>query len=335
MEDWIFLGEITHNMFGLLKKHAYPIGVDVCNESLRLVQLENYGKAVLFVAGSDEKPPADITAGSSTWQRWAIEVLQKSIQKNGFQGKDIIAGIPADEIFIDHIKMPKASENKLQEVIFSKIKQKLPFDPVLENTMLKYLPTDQENIMVMAIERTIIDRHLAIYERAGLSIRSIGVWPMALVNCYTSFFGRRKSDLESIVMLVLIEQNHTNAVICRHKHLLFARSISMGFQQLIDEPAINQLVFELTACKRQFGSMHNNAQIERLIFLSSRAEDRNLCATIAKQMEMPAQIGDCLAAVKIPGSLRNTEYHTENPGNPIDRRNCQVNWATAFGMSLS
>jgi hypothetical protein len=109
----------------------------------------------------------------------------------------------------------------------------------------------------------------------------------------------------------------------------------MGSQQLNDEPAINQIVFELTACKRQFGSMHNNAQIERLIFLSSRVEDRNLCATIAKQMEMPAQIGDCLAAVKIGGSFNNTERRTETPGNSIDRRNCQVNWATAFGMSLS
>jgi len=322
-------------MFGLLKKHAYPIGVDICNESLRLVQLENYGKAMLLIAGSGEKPPKDITAGSSAWQRWAIETLQNSLLKNGFQGKDVIAGIPTNEVFIDHLKMPKASENKLQDVIFSRIKQKLPFEAVQENTMLKYIPTEQENIMVMAIERTIIDRHLAIYERAGLSIRSIGVWPTALVNCYTTFFGRRKSDLKAIVMLILIEENYTNVIICRHKNLLFARSIPIGSQQLSDETATNQLVFELTACKRQFGTMHNNTQIERLIFLSSRAEDKNLCATIAKQMEMPAQIGDCLAAVKISSSFRNTEHNTENPGNLIDRRNCQVNWATAFGMCLS
>ena len=325
-------------MFGLLKKHAYSIGVDVCNDSLRLVQLGNNGKGMHLIAGASEKPPDNVKSGSSAWQRWAIETIHKLISNSDFQGKEVIAGIPTNEVFIDHFKMPKASESKLQDVIFSKIKQKLPFEPVQENTMLKYVPTEQDNVMVMATERTIIDRHLAIYEKAGAAIKSIGVWPIALVNSYTTFFGRRKSDLEAIVMLICIEADCTNVVICRHKNLLFARSISIGIQQFNDETAINRLVFELTASTRQFGTMHNNSQIERLIFLSSRAEDRNVCATIAKQLEMPAQIGDCLAAVKMNGSFRqerDSECNQEDPGNPMDRRNCQANWAVAFGMSLS
>ncbi len=325
-------------MFGLLKKHAYSIGIDICNDSLRLVQLENNGKGIHLIAGSSEKPPDDMKSGSSTWQRWAIETIHKLISNSDFQGKEVTAGMPSSEIFIDHIKLPKTSESKLQDAIFSKIKQKLPFEPVQENTMLKYIPTEQDNVMVMATERTIIDRHLAIYEKAGLAIKSIGIWPMALVNCYTTFFGRRKSDLEAIVMLICIEVDCTNVVICRHKNLLFARSIPIGAKKFDDEKAITGLVFELTACKRQFTSMHNNAQIDRLIFLSSRSSDRDVCATIAKQLEMPAQIGDCLAAVKIASSFRlerDTECDKENPGNPIDRRNCQANWAVAFGLSLS
>ncbi len=325
-------------MLGLLKNNAYSIGIDICNDSLRLVQLENNGRGIHLIAGATKKPPDDIEPGSSTWQRWAIETIHKLISNSDFQGKEVIAGMPTTDVFIDHIKLSKTSDSKLQDTIFSKIKQKLPFEPVQENTMLKYIPTEQDNVMVMATERTIIDRHLAIYEKAGLAIKSIGVWPMALVNCYTTFFGRRKSDLEAIVILICVEANSTNVVICRHKNLLFARSIPIGAQQFDDEKAITGLVFELTACKRQFTSMHNNAQIERLIFLSSRASDRNACATIAKQLEMPAQIGDCLAAVKLPSSFRfesDTECNNENPDNPIDRRNCQVNWAVAFGLSLS
>ena len=325
-------------MFGLLKKHTYSIGIDICDDSLRLVQLGNNGKGIHLVAGANDKPPDDVESGSSIWQRWTIETIQKLISNSNFQGKEVIAGLPTNEVFIDHIKMPKASESKLQDVIFSKIKQKLPFEAVQENTMLKYIPTEQDNVLVIATERTIIDRNLAIYERAGLSVKSIGVWPIALVNCYKTFFGRRQCDLEAIVMLICIEANRTNVVICRHKNLLFARSISIGDQQLNDETDINRLVFELTACKRQFGSMHNNTEIERLIFLSSRIADKNACASIAKQLEMPAQIGDCLAAVDIASSFRSergSECEKEDPGNPLDRRNSQVNWAVAFGMSLS
>jgi hypothetical protein len=190
----------------------------------------------------------------------------------------------------------------------------------------------------MASERTVIDRHLAVYEKAGLSIKSIGVWPLALINCYVKFFGRRKSDLEAIVMLICIEEDCTDVVICRHKNLLFAHSIPIGIKNLIDEQAISRLAMEITSCKRQFNMMYRNAQIERLIFLSGQAVDKDACATIARQLEMPAQIGDCLAAVEIAKSCRlsrDIENDKESLDGQIDRRECPVNWAVTFGLSLS
>ena len=331
-----FAGEIL--MFRLLKNRAYSIGVDIGDDCLKLVQLRDNGKGISLVAGSTEKVPKDVKPGSSKWQRWAIEAMRHLTSNGDFQGKEVIAAMPTSELFIDHIRMPKADESKLDDAIFSRIKQKLPFEPVKENTMMKYIPMEQDNALVIATERKIIDRHLAIYEKAGLAIKSIGVWPVALANCYTKFFGRRKSDLEVIVMIVCIDANYTNVVICRHKNLLFARLISIGLKQLGNKKGLNRLVLELTACRRQFASMYPKAQIERLIFLSGQAVERNICMTIAKQLEMPAQLGDCLAAVEItePCRLRNDSKGDKgSSGAPIDRRNCQVNWAIAFGLSLS
>ena len=86
-----------------------------------------------------------------------------------------------------------------------------------------------------------------------------------------------------------------------------------------------RLALELNACRRSFGSMYRSGQIERLIFLSGNAVNRDSFAKIAKQMELPAQMGDCLAATKI-----------ENPWNcKVERRGCKESWATAFGLSLS
>jgi len=234
--------------------------------------------------------------------------------------------------------MPKTENHKLEDAIFSKIKQKLPFEPVKENTMMQYIPMEGDKVLVIAAERKIIDRHLAIYEEAGLALKSMGVWPIAMINCYTRFFGRRKSDLDSIVMLVCIETNCTNVVMCRHKNLLFARSVSIGLSQLGNKKALNRLALELTACRRQFASMYQKAQMERLIFLSGKTVDREICTEIAKQLEMPAQLGDCLAATEITNPSRlgtDSKRDKDSLGNPIDRRNCQVNWTVSFGLSLS
>jgi len=338
-------------MFGFWKNHAYsrvpilqltakwyPIGVDIGDDSLKLVQLGNDGNGMTLIACGNENRPDDVKPGSGDWQRWAIETIQRLTVNSDFQGRRAITAMPASEVFIDHIRVPKKNAGKLEDAIFSKVKQKLPFEAVRNNVMIKHIPTKDNNILVMATERKIIDRHLAVYEKAGLVIKSIGAWPVALTNCYTRFFGMRKSDIEAIVMLICIEANCTNAVICHHKNLLFARSIPIGNKELNDEKVVTRLVLELIACRRHFGSIYQNAQVERAIFLSSNAVDRKVCATVAKQLEMSAQMGDCLAAVKIADSCRLARDHErdkERSGTTIDRRDSRVNWAITFGLSLS
>ncbi|MBN2590072.1 MAG: pilus assembly protein PilM [Sedimentisphaerales bacterium] len=337
-EERYLFGEII-KMFGLLKKLSYPIGIDISDDSLKMVQLENKGRVAKLIAGFSDTCPEDIQAGGGNWQRWAIETIRQWVSTGNFKSKDVIASIPAKNVFIELMKMPKAANNnELQNTIFSKIKQKLPFESEKSNIMIKYFPTIDDNILVMATEKDVIERHLAIYEKAGLAIKTMSIWPVAIVNSYTRFFGRRQSDIESVVMLIEIEKDYTNVVISRHKNLLFARTISIGTCHQEDESAITRLIMELTSCKRQFSSVYNNFQIDRLVFLSSRTEDRELCAEIAKKLEMPAQVGDCLAAAETADPYRVSREDKNKKkitGNPIDRRDNQANWAIAFGLSLS
>jgi len=326
-------------MFGFLKSGACSIGVDIGDDSIKLAQLSNGGEGVSLIAGRSERRPESVKPGSAAWQRWVVQAIREATANRRFRGRNVIAAIPINDVFIDHVKvgtqfssksrnggiMLDTNDEKLSQVILSRVKQKLPFEP--DDAMIKYLPTEDDNVLMMATERKIIDRHLAIYEKAGLTIKSIGAWPVALANCYTRFFGRRKADLKAIVMLLDIEPNYTNLVICRHKNPLFACSIPIGLRRLDDERIVTRLVLELTACRRRFASMGRSAQIERLIFLSGPAVDANTYTTIAKQMEIQAQMGDCLEAVEIENPFRSG----------IDRRNgnANVNWAIAFGLSLS
>ncbi len=309
-------------MFGFNKRRTYPIGIDMGEDTLKMVQFEDNGEGISLIAGGSENRPVDVVPGSSTWQRWAIEAIKKVTANGRFHGKSVTAAIPASEIFVDNIKMPKVSDNKPEEAVFSKIKQKVTFD--FMHAMIKYVPTEEDNIIVIATEREKIDRHLAIYERANLQIESIGVWPLALANSYARFFGRRKTDTEAIVMLIDIKSNYTSAVISRYKNPLFARSIPIGAKQLGVNEMASRLVMELIACKKHFSMMYKNIKIERLIFLSGRTVDKEAYTTIAKQLEMPAQMGDCLTAVEA------TNIYELG----IDRRSNQFSWAIAFGLAL-
>jgi len=313
-------------MFGLSKKNSYLIGVDLGNDCLKLAQLANGSEDTVLIAGQYVNRPADILPGTARWQRWAIEVMREAAHEGHFKGKEVVAALPANEVFIDHLRWPKKFDGKIEDAIFAKIKQKLPFEPLEKNTLIKYIPAEQDNVIVLATERTVIDRHLAIYERAGMTLKSIGVWPVALAACYARFFGRRKTDLEAIVMLLDIQPDCTNVVISRHKNPLYACSIPVGAKQLKDDDKLTgRVVMEMTACRREFLSLYKGLQIERLIFLSGLSVDPEIYRTIAKQLEVQAQMGDCMAAIQMNDPDRFG----------LDRRNGTVGWALAFGLSLS
>jgi len=303
------------------KNQTCPIGVDMGYDALKMVQLKWNGKGADFVAGGICNRPEDVQAGSAEWQKWVIESIHEITSKNKFYNKKVIASLPASEVVIEHIKLPKGMEQVSQEVLVSKMKHKIDTD----NAVIKHIPLEGDNILVIATEREKINRYLAIYEKAKLQIDSLGIWPIALTNSYVSFFGKRKTDMESIVMLLDIEACHTNVVISRHKNLLFARSLPIGANQLDSEQAVKELSTELAGCRREFVMMQGNAQIERLILLSGQTVNRDVSIAIAKHMEIPAQTGDCLAAVA------KKDFHQFG----IDSRESKDSWATAFGLSLS
>jgi len=312
-------------MLDFLKKQSSAIGLDISDDIVKIAQLNaNGNEAVLSGAGSECRPE-NIEAGSAGWQRWVINAIHNVLDNSKFDGKNAVACLPARDIFIDYARVGGSDSmpgEKLNELIFPKIKGKLPFDAA--DAIIKYVPTADDNVIVLATERRKIEIHLAIYERVPVSVKSIAVWPQVLANCYARFFGRRSTDLESIVMLADVGPERVNVVICRHRSLLFARSLDFGLDQLNGEDG-SRLALELNACRRSFGSMYRSGQIERLIFLCGNAVNKETFAKIAKQMELPAQMGNCLAATKI-----------ENPWNcKVEIRGCRESWATVFGLSLS
>jgi Tfp pilus assembly PilM family ATPase len=153
-------------MLWFSKKNTFKIGVDIGDETLKVAQLEIIDNGLRLSSGGSANRPLDIKHGSGMWQRWAIENLKNILSNGKFDGKEVVASIPAMDVFIEHIKSPKSneagskkggsSEDKIQEAIFAKIKQKLPFEP--EKAMIRYIPTEEDNLMVIATEREKVDR---------------------------------------------------------------------------------------------------------------------------------------------------------------------------------
>jgi Tfp pilus assembly PilM family ATPase len=319
-------------MFAGLTKKVCPIGVDLGSSYLRMAQLGVNGNGIYLSAVGWEKKPDNVANGSAEWQRWAAKAAKKMIKQHGFGGKRIITALPAQDVFIDEVRVPRVSDEKMGEAVMAKVRQRLPFDA--GDAMVKHVIADsgskngEVDVLVMAAARVKVERHLAIYEKAGLEVQGISVWPFAMANSFVEFFSRRRDEKEKVAMLMDVAGGNTNIVICRNRNLLFARVIPMGFDHLTGPEAISRLISEIDACSRYFESTCGGSRIGRLVFLSGQSPEPKFCeklAEMARRMQIAAQIGDVLGAVQSKTGCESF----------VAERESQIDWSIAFGLSLS
>jgi type IV pilus assembly protein PilM len=91
-------------------------------------------------------------------------------------------------------------------------------------------------------------------------------------------------------------------------------------------PTRDQLIEELNLCRRYYEATFPDRPVDRLIFVGGEARQRALCANIAREMGLAAQVGDPLVRMG-----RISDIGVESG---IDRRQPQPNWAVAIGLSI-
>jgi len=320
-------------MFGFSKQRVCPIGVDLGTKYLRMAQLGLNGQGPFLVSAGLRAKPENIESGTPAWQHWAIGAIKELLHEASFKGKDVITALPSNDLFIDPIKVPRSTLDRLSETALPKVQKRMPF--AVEKAIIQYVVIEPEakgaeaDVLVIATERETVNRYLAIYENTGLNIAGISIWPEAMIQSYGRCFCRRQNEQKRIAVLLDVGTHHTNVVICRGKDLLFARVIPIGNVHLAEEAMSQRLLAEIDACVRYFeNSLPGSGAIERMVFLAGSGTQPELCqkiAELAQQMQIGAQIGDVLCAVEI----------NNGPACLMDRRNSQVDWAIAFGLSLN
>ena len=77
------------------------------------------------------------------------------LSQGTFKGRKVVTALPANEVFIDQIKIPRTPEEKLREAVLAKISGKLPFDS--KDALVQFVVTKaaaETDVLVMATERT-------------------------------------------------------------------------------------------------------------------------------------------------------------------------------------
>ncbi|MFA6133122.1 MAG: pilus assembly protein PilM [Phycisphaerae bacterium] len=354
----------------IIRGKSLPIGLDMGNSAIKMAQLKQVESNFELLAADLIEVPRASRGDLKARMAFAASALGRMMARNAFAGQKCVLSLPAEATFVHHLRIPKVPSDQIPSAAGPELSGKLPFAPT--DAVIRYLVAGdifsdgepKQEVIVVAVERAVVDAYLDMATRAKLDVIGVDIEPCAVVECFARVF-RRAGDAACTTLFMDIGAVSTQFVLACGQKIVFARNLAAGGEQIdqalahemkipveaahalradlltgksnnpqaedelyrLLEGTIRGISEEMTQCLRYYESIFRNQAVERAIFVGGQAYDKRLCQAIAQRLNLPAQIGDPLVRVS------RADGAGVNLG--IDWRQPQPAWAVAVGLSLS
>lgn len=243
-------------MFGFrLTKNTYgPIGLDIGNSSIRMVQIGvKGGRCSVIAAGSvfieDKLPDQPDERGE-----YLISTIGDLLASAPFKGKEVVTSLPNDNVKITSVKLNQDEIAEPEEALWAEAHER--FGVNAEKDTINYVTagsvrhgTDvRYEVILFAAENEYLNRHVQLIESAGLRPVAIDTVPTALLRNF-EFSYRRRDDQDHTVVFIDIGHQCTTVVFACEDELRLVKKISIGGRRFHEEIATRLGISYAEACQ--------------------------------------------------------------------------------------
>lgn len=321
------------------------VAVDIGSYSIKLAQLaQTRGTYELLGFGAMPLEEGCVVDGVVRRQHEVIEGLTNLIKAEKVETKFTVSSVAGEAVIIKRIKVPSMSEEELAESIGEEAEQYIPFDiddvsidfQILDTSPVKTEEDEEDEdkmeILLVAVQREIIDNRMDLLLEAGLKPAIIDLDVFAMVNAASL-----GADLTKMGAVALIDlgESFTHLNIMLDGVTAYTRDIPVGghtctrklmskfeinFKQAIDfksghipnriqkdgvaEVIIGSFDKILDEIQKsfEFFSTTSNTQVERIMICGGGALIRGVDAFLSGHLKIPVQVLDPLQGLKIQKS---------------------------------
>ena len=336
-------------MLGLSKKKAGPIGIDLGSSSLKMIQLTMTDGVLDLVAAARTVVPDEIQGDPRGLHEWHIKKVRHLLATRGFKGRKAVTCLPSRDLLIQHLRLPKMSEENLGQALKTRAQEQIPFS--VEQALLRHVVAGEVyhggeaklEVILMAAGDDVVRRHLDMIERTRLDIEAVNVEPYALLGGFRALMQQDQDD-DSACMFVDLGHAVTKVVAAHGTQMAFGRTLSIGGRHLSadqhnadiskggghlefpDSGPLASLCDDIRHCIRYHDSVFEARPVQKVIFLGGPAKDTESCRRLARAIGLPAQLGDPLARLSEQAGLA--------ADSDLLAGNNNSEWAIAFGLAL-
>ncbi|MFA6306307.1 MAG: pilus assembly protein PilM [Patescibacteria group bacterium] len=231
----------------LTSNSTRPIGLDISDLSLKLVQLNNRRGKIKIQALSKLNLAQGIIVNGEIKNKLELIKAIKKIISDPLYGKtiseEVVACLPESKTFIKLIEVEK-SPNPLADIIGSEIEKHVPlalneiyFDwQIIEELADKYF------VLIGAAPKNIVNQYTDLLDEAKLSPIALEIEPLAICRCLlkeetsnlkiTTFGNNAKTDASLNYGLIDIGANHTCMIFYSGNAILFTVSMPITGEEI-------------------------------------------------------------------------------------------------------
>lgn len=205
------------------------VGLNLGLNNFRAVEIEkSKGDKVLMNYGTYKNPRINIDTNESVDIQDYASSLDTFFSEKGFDRKNVVVGLPENQVFVRTIKLPNMSDKELQSSIQFEAEQYIPL-PIKDVTLSfqkldpDFNDRDKVNVLLVAARKTIISKYIEIMRKANIT--PIGLEPETLAM--SRVLGD-KPDAPYATIIADINTSNTLLVITYKGYVRLTRSLSVG-----------------------------------------------------------------------------------------------------------
>lgn len=207
--------------------------------------------------------------------------LKRLTRDHGFRGRQVVSCVPAGNLHLQSVRLPLLPPDEMEKVVRWEAQERLPFPAA--NAELRYLLAGQirqaanvkQEVVLMACQQTVLQRHLRVLERAELVPVAIDVEPCAVLRA----FRHGQSENNDRVAYLHLGDNLTTVFIADGDAILFLKYVGSGGREM-DQAVAKHLELELPEAMRLRASVTNSAVLD-----SQNDVHRSVIEAIRPQLE--------------------------------------------------
>ncbi len=232
-------------MITLSKKSNYPLGIDISDLSLKLIQLNKLrGKIKIQAINSRELLPGIIQDGEIINSTAFIKELKELVSKPSFgdiSTNNVVACLPDSKTYIKLIKIEK-NPNSINAMITNEIQKNVP---LIESDMYydwQLISRDKNfsYVLIGAAKKDIVNSYISHLNQAGLNVGSLEPEPSAVVRALLD----EENPLKNITDnknygIIDIGAKRTNIVFYANKSIITSISLPISGNEITEKISKN------------------------------------------------------------------------------------------------